>query len=133
MWNRFLAGAALGVLLPLTPALAAQLEQLKNTEGGVAIAVTPINVNENAKVWEFRVALDTHSGSLGDDLSDAAVLVDDQNREYKPVAWEGPGAGGHHRAGVLRFNAIDPMPAAVELRIRREGEPNPRTFRWGLK
>ena len=111
----------------------AQLATQKNSANGVTVAVTPGNIAADAKVWDFKVVLDTHSQDLSDDLANSAVLLDDKGGESKALAWEGAAPGGHHRAGVLKFNAITPLPQAVELRITRAGEPTARTFRWGLK
>jgi hypothetical protein len=33
------------------------------------------------------------------------------------ASWDGPGPGGHHRDGTLRFTTPVPAGAAVELRI----------------
>ena len=49
------------------------------------------------------------------------------------LAWQGDPPGGHHRRGVLRFKALAPAPAALELRLQRAGEPSPRVFRWQVK
>lgn len=96
-------------------------------ERGVTVKVTPRKLTGSE--WEFAVVLDTHSEDLKDDLQNAAVLVVD-GREIRPAAWQGPGAGGHHREGVLRFPSPGDSPAAVELRIQRAGESAPRVFRW---
>ena len=50
-----------------------------------------------------------------------------------PAVWEGDPPGGHHRKGVLKFDAVNPRPQDIELRITRAGEPKPRSFRWQLK
>lgn len=96
-------------------------------ERGVTVKVTPRKLTGSE--WEFAVVLDTHSEDLKDELQNAAVLVVD-GREIRPASWQGPGAGGHHREGVLRFPSPDDSPAAVELRIQRAGESAPRVFRW---
>lgn len=59
--------------------------------------------------------------------------MDDKGNAYKALAWDGAGPGGHHRKGLLRFPVIVPRPQAVELRITRAGEAQPRIFRWELK
>ena len=112
---------------------AAQLAAQKNTAGGVTVAVTPAKLVAGAKTWDFSIVLDTHSQDLSDDLAGSAVLVDDRGNEFKALAWDGAAPGGHHRSGVLRFNAIEPRPQALELRISRPGEAKPRTFRWRLE
>lgn len=112
---------------------AAQLATQKSSANGVTVAVTPGNLAAEAKTWDFAVVLDTHTQELSDDLAKSAVLVDDGGNEFKALAWEGAGPGGHHRKGVLKFNTIEPKPRALELRISRPGEPKARIFRWSLK
>ena len=112
---------------------AAQLAAQKSTAGGVTVTVTPAKLVAGAKTWDFSIVLDTHTQDLSDDLAGSAVLVDDRGNEFKALAWDGAAPGGHHRSGVLRFNAIEPRPQALELRISRPGEAKPRTFRWRLE
>jgi hypothetical protein len=99
-----------------------------SAERGVTVKVTPKAFGP-AGEWEFAVVLDTHSTELNDDLVKAAVLVVDGN-ELRPVSWTGAAPGGHHREGVLKFQAPRPAPQAVELRIQRAGETAARVFRW---
>jgi hypothetical protein len=117
----------------LAGAAQAQLATQKTVEGGVTVAVTPGNLGADAKIWDFAIVLDTHSQDLSEDLASSAVLADAQGNESKPLAWEGAAPGGHHRSGVLKFNAITPRPQAVELRISRPREGKARVFRWELK
>lgn len=111
----------------------AQLAAQKNVAGGVTVAVTPANLAAGAKTWDFSIVLETHNQELSDDLARSAVLVDERGNELKPLAWDGAAPGGHHRTGVLKFNAIEPRPQALELRISRQGEAKARTFRWRLQ
>lgn len=94
--------------------------------GGVTVKVTP---RPGPGEWAFAVVLDTHSASLDDDLAKSAVLVVD-GRELAPTQWAGAAPGGHHREGVLSFPAPAQPATAVELRIQRAGEAEPRVFRW---
>ena len=96
---------------------------------GVTLKVTPKPLTAGATDWEFSVVLDTHSGSLDDDLSRTAVLSVD-GKDVAPSSWDGAAAGGHHREGLLKFPAPTAQPNKVELRIRRSGESEPRIFRW---
>ena len=130
MTNRFLWLVA-ATLLAFNAA--AQLAAQKSTAGGVTVTVTPAKLVAGAKTWDFSIVLDTHTQDLSDDLAGSAVLVDDRGNEFKALAWDGAAPGGHHRSGVLRFNAIEPRPQALELRISRPGEAKPRTFRWRLE
>ena len=95
----------------------------------VTVMVTPIEFGKNIEVWKFDIAFDTHSGSLDDDLLKVAALIDDGGNLYKPIAWEGPGPGGHHREGILSFNAINPTPKYVELKIKDVGGITERSFK----
>lgn len=121
----------LGALFTLNAV--AQLARQKDASSGVTVAVTPGDLGGNAKTWDFSVVLDTHSQELSDDLAKSAVLVDDKGNQYKAIAWDGAGPGGHHRKGVVKFKPIAPKPQAIELRISRAGEPAPRSFRWQLR
>ena len=110
----------------------AQLDTRTSTSAGVTVKVTPKVLDANAGAWEFAIVLDTHSQELSDDLIKTAVIVNAAGERYSPFAWEGAGPGGHHREGVLKFQAIKPAPRNVELRIHRAGESAPRVFRWEL-
>ena len=104
----------------------------KSVVQGVTVAVTPGNLDADNGVWDFAVSFDSARGArLNDELLDAAVLVGD-GRQLKPLAWEGAAAGGTHRAGVLKFVALQPRPKELELRITRKGEAKPRIFRFGF-
>ena len=102
----------------------------KNSQYGVTVDVTPLDLSAGAKTWDFKVVLDTHSQELSDALPKTAALIDDRGTRYAPLAWDGAAAGGHHREGVLRFNPITPRPQSFELQIQRPNEPAARAFRW---
>ncbi|MBC5784298.1 hypothetical protein H8N03_15200 [Ramlibacter sp. USB13] len=119
----FLAAPAAQAAKPLPPQV--------SEAAAVTVKVTP-RVLDGA-VWEFDIAFDTHSRELGDDLMKDAVLLGADGREVAPLEWKGAPPGGHHRAGVLRFQALSAVPDPLVLRIRRAGEAAPRTFRWTLK
>lgn len=114
-------------------AFAAELSVQRSSTSGVTVAVTPQNLVANAKSWDFKVVLDTHSGELNDDLVKTTTLLDGKGGRHAPVKWEGAGPGGHHREGTLKFNPVSPTPTAIELSITRAGEAKPRSFRWQLK
>ena len=97
--------------------------------GGVKITVRPRGFPRGEKTWDFDITLETHTQPLDDDLTNASTLFAD-GKPYRPLGWEGAPPGGHHRKGVLRFDAVTPLPQAVELKIRRTREKSPRTFRW---
>jgi hypothetical protein len=114
------------------PACAAELGTIKNSERGVTVAVTPVNLSAGASSWDFKISLDTHSADLDDDLRKSAVLLDGKGGKHAPVGWDGAAPGGHHREGILRFKPLSPRPAAIELWITRPDETRPRAFRWKL-
>jgi hypothetical protein len=130
MYRRFLLLVA--TVLLSVPAWA-QLPPRKDVANGVTVVVTPGTLAQGAQSWDFTVVFDTHTRGLADDLMSSAVLRDGKANEFKPVAWDAPAPGGHHREGVLRFAPIAPQPASIELRITRPGEDAPRVFRWQLK
>lgn len=96
---------------------------------GVTVAATAGNLDAAAPVWDFAVVLDS-GRELPDDVAANAVLVDASGNASKALVWEGAPRTGRHRAGVLKFIALDPHSAWVELRITRPGEARPRTFGW---
>lgn len=82
----------------------------------VSVVVTPIDLSPQSAEWKFDVGMNTHSVELDQDMSKVAVLIDEQGKEYKPLAWTGP-TGGHHREGTLTFARITPTPKSVTLKI----------------
>lgn len=103
-----------------------------NDEAQVSVLVTPITL-ESGKPAIFEIVMDTHSVELDADLLQAAVLRDDAGNEYKPQTWDGPGAGGHHRAGKLTF---DPLPAdarTVTFILKNVAQVPERIFIWKLE
>jgi hypothetical protein len=118
------------LLAAVSPAPAAGLDTQKNSDRGVTLAVTPQNLSGDARTWDFKIVLDTHSADLNDDLVKSAVLIDGSGGKHAPVAWDGAGPGGHHREGVLRFMPLPSRQQTIELQIARPGEPKARSFRW---
>ena len=110
---------------------AATLPSQTSSQSSVTVKVTPRTLA--AGTWEFDVVFDTHSQELTDDLEKTAVLVSDARASHSPLKWQGDPPGGHHRKGVVQFKPVSPMPAAIELQIKRSGETAPRLFRWQLK
>lgn len=99
---------------------------------GVTVKISPRTVAADVETWVFAVVLDTHSQDLADDLAKTVVLLTDGGQQLQPLSWKGPGAGGHHREGVLEFVAPKPYPKAIELKMQRPGETDARSFRWSL-
>lgn len=106
----------------------------KSVVQGVTVAVTPGNLEPDSSIWDFAVAYDAQGarGLAGDEPLDNFVLVGEDGRRMKPLAWEGDRSGARHRAGVLKFIAIQPRPKEMQLELRRPGEAKPRVFRFGF-
>lgn len=120
--------AAFGLLSAVSNAQ--PLPQQTINRDAVTVKATPLKVNGPA--WDFELVFDTHSQELNDDLLNAAVLVSADGSSIKPTAWNGDPPSGHHRKGVLRFNAISPPPEVLELRLLRAKESSARTFKWPM-
>ena len=137
MRNQFLIGwvVAATIVFPYAQdGVAAEMgyaPQVSN-EREIKVTATLQSIPNEAKTWDFEVVLETHTKALNDDLSKSAALVAD-GKQYLPSEWKGAPPGGHHRKGKLRFKAIAPRPAAVELQIRLADDPSPRSFKWLLK
>lgn len=114
------------------PVAGADLGTQKSSDRDVTVSVTPHNLSSDAKTWDFKIVLDTHSQDLSDDLMKSAVLLDGTGARHAPVGWNGAGPGGHHREGVLRFKPVSPRPEAIEIQIMRDDDTKPRSFRWQL-
>ena len=107
-------------------------ESKNDNQATVSITVTPIDISSQSKEWKFDIVMDTHSVELDQDMTESAVLIDGQDKEYKPIGWEGP-SGGHHREGVLVFDPIEPMPKYIELKIKNIGGVTERLFKWNIE
>ena len=105
-------------------------ESKTDDQFAVTITVTPLDISPQSKQWKFGIIMDTHLVELDQDMIKIVVLVDDKGKKYKPTTWEGP-VGGHHREGVLVFNAIEPMPKSIKLKISNIGDVI-RNFTWQL-
>ncbi len=121
---------AAGLLAVAGPAAAQELSPQSSSAGGVTVKATPRARSGGA--WEFEIVFDTHTQELKDDLMKSASLVAN-GKTLAPAGWQGDPPGGHHRKGVLRFDAVDPRPKTMELTVARVGEPKARSFRWQLK
>ncbi|GAA2560509.1 hypothetical protein [Pseudonocardia hydrocarbonoxydans] len=93
--------------------------------GAVEVRMTPLTVDRSGA--EFGLVLDTHTVPLDLDLPGAAQLRVNGDLAGAP-AWDGPGPGGHHREGTLRFTTPIPPGATVELRIT--GLPQDAAATW---
>lgn len=115
-----------------TPAqiVAPDLSPQRSDEGRVVVEVRPTKLDAENSVWEFNVALNTHSVALDQDMAEVSVLRDDRGEEHPAVAWEGDPPGGHHRQGVLRFAALSEPSGSFEIVIRDVANVPERVFRW---
>ena len=120
--------AALAVLISVGVAAWPSVTQ-NSVAHGVTVAVTPGNVDEDSSIWDFAVVFDAKGRRLDDEVMESFVLTGD-GRRMKPLAWEGQKAGSGHRAGVLKFIAIQPRPKELQLQLTRPGEAKPRVFRF---
>jgi hypothetical protein len=123
--------ACLAAAMPLVAAAASGLPAQSSSAAGVTVKATPRTLI--GPVWEFELVFDTHTQDLNDDPAKSASLHAAGDASAAPLAWQGDPPGGHHRKGVLRFKAVTPAPAALELRLQRAGESSPRVFRWSWK
>ncbi len=104
-----------------------------NSEGAVTVKVTPENISEDKKAWQFKIVLDTHTGSMDEDLTKNSVLIDGQGEELKPKIWEGDPPGGHHREGLLNFGLFYKVPKSITLILQNVGGVSERKFTWEIK
>ena len=109
----------------------ATFETKSNDGGSVTVDVKPTALAVGEPV-AFDVKMDTHSVELADDMTKIAILRDDVGKEYKATAWDGPGSGGHHREGTLKFPALTSKPHHVELVIKGLAKVPERIFKWEL-
>lgn len=105
----------------------------KNSEGSVTVKITPENISKDKKTWQFQVILDTHTGSLDENLTKSAELTDEKRNKLLPLSWDGDPPGGHHREGVLTFPAFQERPQSVTLILRAVGGISERKFSWNVQ
>ncbi|MEK9178631.1 MAG: hypothetical protein AAB801_02510 [Patescibacteria group bacterium] len=99
-----------------------------NSDGEIEVKAEP-KVSNDKKMWNFRITLTAHSGSLDEDLTKASLVIDDQGNKLNPLRWEGSPPGGHHREGTLFFPSFSKSPKFVTLVIQNIGGVE-RTFSW---
>lgn len=117
--------------IQLSPKTGGLWETKADTQAKIGVEVTPVNLSATSSEWMFDIAMNTHSDSLDADIIKIAALTDDSGNTYQPFKWEGDPAGGHHRAGLLSFKTIAPMPKTIILEISSIGEVE-RVFTWDL-
>ncbi len=112
------------------PAAPATFDMQTSNAGGVTVNITPLNWGGDT--WNFEAAFNTHSVNLDFDVTIISSLRCDQGLEFLAVAWDGPGSGGHHRFGTLKFPALDHPTSFVEIAIRDVAEAPERIFHWDI-
>lgn len=110
------------------------LEARLDTQGAIAVSVTPINLDQTSATIDFLVALDTHSVNLSMDLATLATLATDQGLTVLGASWDG-GVGGHHVSGTLSFpSSINGHPlregASQFVLVIRDLDAAERSFVW---
>lgn len=110
--------------------LPAGFEARTNSEGPVSVQVTPVELGQDK--WNFEIILNTHSVELDYDLAKLAGLIDASGKENLPLSWEGDPPEGHHREGTLVFEAINPKPTSITLKVKEVGGIKERNFVWTI-
>ena len=103
-------------------------EEQVDENGPVTVTIKPIDISEES--WNFEVTLQTHSVDLDMEILKSIILLDAEGEEVFPDIWDGDVPGGHHRAGILSFQRIDPMPDRIRLLVKDVGEVSLREFIW---
>lgn len=102
-----------------------------NSEGGLSIEIGTDDFYYNEPI-KFNVSLNTHSGDLDFDLSQKASLIDNFNKRYEPIEWQGE-KGGHHLSGQLIFPPLNQEVKKIKILISDVYEVKERIFEWDLK
>lgn len=102
-----------------------------NSEGNVMFEIIPIEVSPG-KETRFEVTITTHQGDLAFDLKEKAHLLDDQNKRYEPIDWNG-GSGGHHLTGELVFPVFSQESQKLTLVIEDASDVDERVFEWDMR
>ena len=93
----------------------------------MGVTVTPTALD--SKGATFTVAFNTHTVDLSMDMTRAATLTVGGVNWPGPT-WSGPGPGGHHWEGTLRFPAASSPSGTAILTLT--GLPAPVTLTWNL-
>lgn len=109
------------------PATTASYAERVVRAGEVEVKLTPQTIDTSGAT--IRVVLDTHSVELDVDLRAAATLTVNGQR-WATAGWDGDPPSGHHREGVLRFDAGGPIGGTADLKI--DGLPAPVSTEWQI-
>lgn len=121
---------------PIAPNLPAEQTALSAQTASIGIVtykVTPKNLSKSSPTWDFEIVLDTHTGSLDQDLVSEVRLLDDKNKEYQASKWEGDPPGGHHREGVIKFESLGSDVTSLILKINPGEKMKETSFTWETK
>ena len=110
----------------------ATLQMQSVTIGDVEYFITPKNIISSSKTWDFEIILDTHTGSLNQDLATLINIADNKGNEYQATKWVGDPPGGHHRKGILEFIPITPYPSSIDLKIQTTTTAQDIILNWNL-
>lgn len=105
---------------------------LTQSHNGGAVTIDVEWLGETSGNLRLEVAMNTHSVDLDSyDLGKLALLRDDTGKQYLPTSWDSR-PGGHHKQGVLTFQAPDSEPKYLDLIIWDVAGVKERAFRWEL-
>lgn len=102
-----------------------------NSAGNVTVQVIPRQLKSGGPVI-FEIVMDTHSVDLAGDMLALVELRDERGNALRPVAWDGTGGGGHHRAGMIRFDALPAGARTVSLVVKNIAGVTERVFAWDV-
>lgn len=128
-------GLAALVILSVVAGLAintSAYDTKSNRENRVRVDVMPLEL-EPGRPAKFEVRMNTHSVSLEEDMVAVSSLKDNRGREYRAIAWQGSGPGGHHRKGVLEFPQLADNTESITLTIRKVADVPERSFEWPVE
>lgn len=131
-----IAAAEEAVAESAAPGQATSWDTAVDDQGAVTVAITPVDLGQEATSLAFEVVMDTHSVDLGMDLATLAMLTTDNGRTVTATLWDAV-PGGHHVSGLLTFPAVVEKTAVLEgateltLTITDVDAPS-RTFTWSL-
>lgn len=98
---------------------------------GVTIKAKPVEFGFDKPV-KFKIAFETHSGSLDFNLTRVSYMEDGAGNSYEPLHWEGSPPGGHHRSGTLIFPKLKGDTESIKLFIKNVSGTPESVFAWSL-
>jgi len=108
-------------------------ETKEQADGNVTVSVTPITLRTEFPA-SFDIAFETHSVDLAFDVTEIAILKDQNGNALGDPKWDGSPPGGHHRSGSLSFSK--PLPQTTQqvlLTLKDIAGVVKRTFTWEVK